>query len=148
MKDRNIVFPSLMIIFSVLALVVISQFNEPRFQDASVDAKFFPMVVSIAIIIISIALMIQSKLKNSIPQNLSPVFTKLSIFGFCFLIGYAVLISFIGYLYATLFAFTFYLVAFKITKPLYYLIAWAFVFGIYYLFGEVFVISLPEGSLF
>ncbi|MCL9773985.1 tripartite tricarboxylate transporter TctB family protein [Vibrio methylphosphonaticus] len=149
MNNRNIIFPSLMILISLFALVIISQFNEPMFQqDASVDAKFFPSVVAIAIIVISAILMIQSKMANLAKQETSPIFTKLSIFGLFFLVGYAVLISFIGYLYATLLAFTLYLVVFKITKPLYYVVAWSFVFGIYYLFGEVFVISLPQGSLF
>ncbi|GAL19011.1 hypothetical protein JCM19235_2434 [Vibrio maritimus] len=41
MKSRHVIFPSLMIIFGALSLYFISQFAEPRFQDASVDAKFF-----------------------------------------------------------------------------------------------------------
>ncbi|GAK20703.1 hypothetical protein JCM19052_1203 [Vibrio sp. JCM 19052] len=69
----------------------------------------------------------------------------MAIFGIGFLVAYALLIHIIGYLIASLIAFTAYLVFFKVKKPLYYLIAWCFVFGVYYLFGEVFYIALPQG---
>ncbi|MDG3086325.1 tripartite tricarboxylate transporter TctB family protein [Vibrio hannami] len=147
MKERNILFPVLMVIISILALISISQFDNPRFQDASVDAKFFPTVVSCIIIVISVLLAVQSRLKKE-SDNITPIFSRLSIFGVGFLLAYAVLISFIGYLPASLIAFTAYLAVFKIKKPSYYAIAWTFVVGIYYLFSEVFIISLPTGSLF
>ncbi|WP_375748973.1 tripartite tricarboxylate transporter TctB family protein [Vibrio sp. HN007] len=148
MKERNILFPVLMVIISILALISISQFDNPRFQDASVNAKFFPTVVACFIIFISVLLAVQSKLKNEAAKGAEPIFSKLAIFGVAFLLVYAVLISFIGYLPASLIAFTVYLVVFKVKKPSYYAIAWTFVVAIYYLFSEVFIISLPQGSLF
>lgn len=147
MKVRSLVFPLLMIGMSLIALTLIQGFEAPMFQDASVDAKFFPRVIAIAIAILSALLIVQEKIKPS-QKEIPTVFTKMALYGFLFLIGYAVFIHFIGYLYATLAAFTLYLICFKVKKPLYYVIAWLFVLGIYYLFGEVFIISLPEGTLF
>lgn len=143
MFNRNVIFPSFIITISALAFAVITQFDKPRFQDASVDATFFPMVIVIAQIIICTILIIQHMYKKSkIKQE--PLFTKMSVFGIAYLIGYALLISVIGYLYASLAAFLIYLLFFKIKKPAYYIVAVTFVLVVYYLFGEVFYISLPE----
>ncbi len=143
--DREIFFPLLMIVISSVVLVLISQFDEPHYQDASVNAQFFPSAIAIAQIIICIALIVQRKLKASIQPPAVPIFSKMAIFGIGFLVAYALLIHIVGYLIASLVAFTAYLVFFKVKKPLYYLIAWCFVFGVYYLFGEVFYIALPQG---
>ncbi len=147
MFNRNLVFPSLIIILSAITLVVVSQFAEPRFQDASVDAKFFPAVIAIFQIVICIALIIQSKLKSS-PEYQEGIFSKMAWFAVGFLFGYALLIHLLGYLFASLIAFTAYLLFFKVRKPLMYMVAWVFVFSVYYLFGEVFYISLPQGIMF
>ncbi len=150
MFNRNVIFPSIIILLSALAFAVITQFDEPMYQDASVDAKFFPMVIVIAQIVICIILLIQYRYKqyhieeDSSGTKEEPIVSKMSLFGVAFLIGYALLIGVIGYLYASLFAFIFYLLYFKIKKPLYYIIAVVFVLAVYYLFGEVFYISLPE----
>ncbi len=147
MFNRNLVFPSLIIILSAITLVVVSQFAEPRFQDASVDAKFFPAVIAIFQIVICIALIIQSKLKSN-PEVHEGIFSKMAWFAVEFLFGYALLIHLLGYLFASLIAFTAYLLFFKVRKPLMYMVAWVFVFSVYYLFGEVFYISLPQGIMF
>ncbi|AXT72993.1 tripartite tricarboxylate transporter TctB family protein [Vibrio sp. dhg] len=147
MINRSVIFPSLIIVLSAIILAVISQFEQPRFQDASVNAQFFPTVIVIMQIIICIALLVQYKLKK-IESNGQPILSKMALFGLIFLCCYAVLISIIGYLYASLIAFTIYLVFFKIKKPLYYVVAWVFVFSIYYLFGEVFYIALPDGLFY
>ncbi|WP_372883171.1 tripartite tricarboxylate transporter TctB family protein [Psychromonas sp.] len=151
MFNRNVIFPSIIIVFSALAFAVITQFDKPMYQDASVDAKFFPMVIVIVQIVICIILLMQHKYKQShidenspVPKD-EPLVSKMSLFGVAFLLGYALLISVIGYLYASLAAFIFYLLYFKIKKPLYYIVAIVFVLAVYYLFGEVFYISLPEG---
>lgn len=143
MLNRNIIFPFVVIVFSAIAFAVTTQFDKPMYQDASVDAKFFPMVISIALIIISLILMVQSKLEKS-PIKPQALVSKMSLFGVIFLFAYAVLISVLGYLFASLLAFVIYLLYFKINKPLYYLVAVTFVLAIYYLFGEVFYISLPQ----
>lgn len=147
MKDRNLIFPFLMILMCIGALIVISQFDKPMFQDASVDAKFFPRVISIGIIILSSVLMIQSIMKKS-NEALPPIFSKLSLFGIGFLAIYTALIYFIGYLAASFIAFTGYLIVLKIKKPMYYVFSTIFVFFVYYLFSEIFFISLPQGVLF
>ncbi|MGF1681251.1 tripartite tricarboxylate transporter TctB family protein [Photobacterium minamisatsumaniensis] len=150
MLNRNFLFPSLIILLSAAALFIISQFDKPMFQDASVDARFFPMVVVIAQIVICCVLLVQHKIKMN-KQALDvedSLFSKLSVFGVIFLIGYALLIHFIGYLFASLIAFIFYLIYFNVKKPLYYVVAAVFVFSVYYLFGEVFLIALPEGIIF
>jgi hypothetical protein len=143
MLNRNVVFPSIIIVLSALALAVITQFDKPMYQDASVDAKFFPMVIVIAQIAICLILLLQYKLKQS-KQKHEPFLSKMSLFGVAYLVGYAVLISVIGYLYASLATFIFYLMYFNIKKPLYYIVAIVFVVAVYYLFGEVFYIALPE----
>lgn len=148
MNNRNIIFPALMIILSAVILVVIGQFAEPRFQDASVDAKFFPMVIAIAQIIICAVLILQYKAKSITDEEENAIFSKMAVFGVAFLIAYAFLISIVGYLIASLVAFTAYLLFFKVKKPLYYFVAWVFVGGVYYLFGEVFYISLPQGIFY
>ena len=148
MFNRNVLFPVLMIILSLVLLVLITQFNAPRFQDAPVGAGFFPTVIAIIQIFICCVLMIQYKNKKNKINNEEPIVSSKSIFGITFLIGYAVLISIVGYLIATLVGFTYYLIANKVRKPSYYIFAWVFVFIIYFLFGEVFLISLPEGLLF
>jgi hypothetical protein len=89
----------------------------------------------------------QNKQKQQQTKEI-PLVSKHSIFGFTLLIGYAALITLVGYLPASLVGFTYYLIYYRVKKPLYYVIAWIFVFTIYFLFGEVFVISLPEGLLF
>ena len=147
MLNRNIFFPALIITLSTIVLVLISQFAEPRFQSGTVGAGFFPTAVAIIQMVICAILIFQYKNKKKIDQD-EPLITSKSIFGIAFLIGYAVLITVIGYLLASLIGFTFYLIYFKIKKPLYYCVAWIFVFAIYFLFSEVFVISLPEGILF
>ncbi|MEJ6077331.1 tripartite tricarboxylate transporter TctB family protein [Vibrio sp. 1-Bac 57] len=157
MLNRNIFFPSLIILLSLIFLVFISQFPEPRYQDAPVGAGFFPAVIAVLQIIICSVLIFQYKQKQNNQQadkqkqqetNEIPLVSKHSIFGFTLLIGYAALITLVGYLPASLVGFTYYLVYYRVKKPLYYAIAWIFVFTIYFLFGEVFVISLPEGLLF
>lgn len=147
MLNRNILFPALIIALSAVLLVLINQFPEPRFQDAPVGADFFPAVVAIIQIIICGVLIFQYKNKKQKVEE-APLLSSKSVFGIVFLIGYAVLISLVGYLIASLVGFTFYLIYYKVKKPLYYAFAWIFVFTIYFLFGEVFVISLPEGLLF
>ncbi|MGB5447071.1 MAG: tripartite tricarboxylate transporter TctB family protein [Psychromonas sp.] len=151
MLNRNVIFPSIIILLSALAFAVITQFDKPMYLDSSVDAKFFPMVIVIAQIVICIILLIQHKYKQShlkeaesLAAKEQPLISKMSVFGIAYLIGYALLITVIGYLYASLFAFIFYLLYFKIKKPLYYIVAIVFVLAVYYLFGEVFYISLPE----
>ncbi|MEF1289646.1 tripartite tricarboxylate transporter TctB family protein [Vibrio sp. M260118] len=148
MINRNIVFPSLIIVLSAIVLFFIGQFAEPRFQDASVDAKFFPTAIAIAQIIICIALMIQHKLKAGVTQEQKVIFSKMALFGIGFIISYAVIILATGYLYASLIAFFAYLVFFKVKKPLYYVVVTLFVLGINYLFGEVFYIALPQGMFY
>ena len=157
MLNRNIFFPSLIILLSLIFLVFISQFPEPRYQDAPVGAGFFPAVIAVLQIIICSVLIFQYKQKQNNQQadkqkqqetNEIPLVSKHSIFGFTLLIGYAALITLVGYLPASLVGFTYYLIYYRVKKPLYYAIAWIFVFTIYFLFGEVFVISLPEGLLF
>lgn len=154
MLNRNVVFPSLLIVISAVTLYLITLFEEPMFQEASVDAAFFPTAIVIAQIILCIVLLVQHKMAKAnsadadANEPVSPIFSKLSIFGLGYLAGYAVLIYFLGYLIASLTAFVFYLLYFKVKKPLYYAVAVIFVFCIYYLFGEVFVIALPEGALF
>ena len=157
MLNRNIFFPSLIILLSLIFLVFISQFPEPRYQDAPVGAGFFPAVIAVIQIIICSVLIFQYKQKQNNQQadkqkqqetKEIALVSKHSIFGFTLLIGYAALITLVGYLPASLVGFTYYLVYYRVKKPLYYAIAWIFVFTIYFLFGEVFVISLPEGLLF
>jgi len=143
MLNRNIIFPSIIIFLSAVAFAVITQFDKPMYQDASVDAKFFPMVIVIAQIILCLILIFQHISKKSKIKE-APLITKMSLFGIFYVLGYAILISIIGYLYASLITFLFYLVYFKVKKPLYYIVALAFVLIVYYLFGEVFYISLPE----
>lgn len=147
MINRHIFFPSLVIIISFLVLVGVTQFKLPLYQDAPVGAGFFPTVVAIIQVLICGVLIIQHKNKKHHEKE-EPLISKKSIFGIVYLISYAVLITLIGYLFASLISFTFYLVYFKIKKPLYYAIAWIFVFTIYFVFGEVFYIALPEGLLF
>lgn len=147
MINRHIFFPSLVIIISLLILVGVTQFKLPLYQDAPVGAGFFPVVIAIIQIIICGVLIIQHKNKKQTEKE-EPLISKKSIFGILYLLGYTVLITLIGYLLASLVSFTFYLIYFKIKKPLYYAIAWVFVFTIYYIFGEVFYIALPEGLLF
>lgn len=150
MLNRNVIFPSIIILLSALAFAVITQFDKPMYQDASVDAKFFPIVIVIAQIVICIVLLIQYKYKQShikeesLASEEEPIISKMSLLGIAYLIGYALLISVIGYLYASLIAFIFYLLYFKIKKPIYYIVAVIFVLAVYYLFGKVFYISLPE----
>lgn len=150
MLNRNVIFPSIIILLSALAFAVITQFDKPMYQDASVDAKFFPIVIVIAQIVICIVLLIQYKYKQShikeesLASKEEPIISKMSLLGITYLIGYALLISVIGYLYASLIAFIFYLLYFKIKKPMYYIVAVIFVLAVYYLFGKVFYISLPE----
>ncbi len=147
MVNRNLIFPCLIIALSALILPIIAQFEQPRFQDASVNAQFFPTVIVVMQIVICIALIIQHKLKKTVTNEI-PIFSKMALFGIIFLCFYALLISAIGYLYASLVAFTAYLIFFKVKRPLYYIIAWVFVFSIYYLFGEVFYIALPDGQFY
>lgn len=147
MLNRNIFFPSLVIILSLLVLVFISQFPEPMYQDASVGAGFFPAVVTIIQILICAVLIIQHMKKQKKSEDV-PLISSHSVFGISFIIGYAVLITLAGYLIASLVGFIAYLLYYRIKKPLYYVIACIFVFSIYFLFGEVFLISLPEGLLF
>jgi len=148
MFNRNIFFPALITFLSAVILVLITQFPEPRFQDAPVGAAFFPTAVAIIQIIICAILIIQHKNKKRAVAKEEPLVSSKSVFGITFLIGYAVLIHVVGYLLASLIGFTFYLIYYKIKKPAYYIFAWIFVFTVYFLFGEVFVISLPEGLLF
>jgi ABC-type xylose transport system permease subunit len=137
-----------MIVLSLVLLMIITQFDAPMYQDAPVGAGFFPAVVASIQILICCVLIIQYKNKKNKANQEEPLVSSKSIFGITFLIGYAVLISLVGYLVASLVGFTYYLIVNKIKKPFYYLFAWIFVFVIYFLFGEVFVISLPEGLLF
>lgn len=153
MFNRHVFFPSLVIVCSAIVLFLVGQFAEPRFQDASVDAKFFPAVVAIFQILICIALLVQHKMKtanNEAPseKDQEPMISRMAVFGAVFLVAYAILISITGYLIASLIAFTVYLIYFKVKKPLYYGVAWTFVFCVYYLFGEVFYISLPQGIFY
>jgi len=148
MFNRNIFFPALITLLSAVILVLITQFPEPRFQDAPVGAAFFPTAVAIIQIIICVILIIQHQNKKRAVTKEAPLISRKSIFGIAFVIGYAVLIHIVGYLFASLIGFTFYLIYYKIKKPAYYIFAWVFVFTVYFLFGEVFVISLPEGLLF
>lgn len=145
MINRNIVFPSVVILFSAFALWLISQFDSPLYQDASVDASFFPTMIVIFQIIICTVLLIQHKVKGT-EKFEAPILTKMSLFGIGYLISYAFIIHYLGYLYASLIAFMAYLVFFKIKKPSYYIMGIGFVFTVYYLFGKVFYIALPEAS--
>jgi len=148
MFNRNIFFPAFITLLSAVVLVLITQFPEPRFQDAPVGAAFFPTAVAIIQVIICAILIIQYRNKKQPATQDAPLISRKSIFGIAFLIGYAALIHVVGYLLASLIGFTFYLIYYKIKKPTYYIFAWIFVFTVYFLFGEVFVISLPEGLLF
>ncbi|MGL6313394.1 tripartite tricarboxylate transporter TctB family protein [Vibrio sp. WXL103] len=145
MINRNVVFPSLMIVFGAVALWLISQFDRPMYQDASVDASFFPTLIVILQIVICATLLIQQKLKG-VEKVQGALINRKSLFGIAYLIGYAVTISILGYLYASLLAFTAYLAFLKVKKPLYYVTGLVFVFGVNYLFGQVFYIALPQAS--
>lgn len=148
MFNRDVVFPILMIVMSAMVLAVIPNFTMPSYQqDASVGANFFPTVLAISQIVICIALLVQRKVNQQDTTDKNPIFSKMSLFGLGFLIGYAVLISLAGYLIASLLAFTLYLAYLRTKKVAYYIVAWVFVFVVYYLFGHVFVISLPEGII-
>ena len=117
-------------------------------QDASVGAKFFPTVIILGQIAICIALIVQHFVKKVETTEAKAIVSKMSLLGLVFLVLYAVLISVVGYLIASLISFTGYLVFLKVKKPLYYIVAWVFVFAIYYLFAKVFFISLPEGMFY
>ncbi|QIA65739.1 tripartite tricarboxylate transporter TctB family protein [Vibrio astriarenae] len=145
MVNRNVVFPSIVILFAGIALWLISQFESPMYQDASVDASFFPTLIVVMQIVICAALLIQQKLKG-MEEIDGPLMTKMSVFGIGYLIAYAVAINYLGYLVASLIAFVAYLIFFKVKKPVYYAIGLGFVFTVYYLFGQVFYIALPEAN--
>lgn len=150
MLNRDIVFPSLMIVLSLVILTLVPQFEMPSYQqDASVGAKFFPAVLAIGQIIICVALIIQHQLKKNAEQGkANPIFSKMSLAGLVFLVVYVALISITGYLPASLLTFTGYLAFMKVKKPLYYVVAWVFVLAVYYLFANVFFISLPTGMFY
>ncbi|GAB2648188.1 tripartite tricarboxylate transporter TctB family protein [Vibrio panuliri] len=148
MLNRHLVFPSLMIVISTCVLYIIQHFDQPHFQDASVNAQFFPTVIAIAQIAICIALIAQHKLKKTNTSLVTPLFTKMSLFGIAFLVVYAVAINIFGYLLASLVAFIAYLAIFKVKKPLYYVVACTFVVSVFYLFSEVFYIALPQGIFY
>ncbi|WP_413699839.1 hypothetical protein ACLKMH_21155 [Psychromonas sp. KJ10-10] len=59
MLNRNIIFPSIIIFLSAIAFALVTQFDKPRYQDASVDATFFPMVIAIAQIVLCLVLIFQ-----------------------------------------------------------------------------------------
>ncbi|RKF22171.1 tripartite tricarboxylate transporter TctB family protein [Alginatibacterium sediminis] len=148
MFNRHVVFPTLLLIVSAVVLVLVAQFDAPMYQqDASVDAKFFPAAIAIIQAIICVVLLIQSKSQAAVAVK-EKIFSKMALMGAAYLIGYAILISFVGYLIASLVAFVAYLLYFRIKKPSYYIVAVCFVVFIYYLFGQVFYIALPEGSIF
>ncbi|TXR53495.1 tripartite tricarboxylate transporter TctB family protein [Reinekea thalattae] len=153
MLNREVVFPVIVIVLCAVVLALIPQFEVPLYQqDASVGAKFFPSVIILAQLVICIALIVQHLMKKHRSQldesETTPIVSLMSLMGLLFLIGYAILISFVGYLPASLLSFTAYLACLRVTKPLYYLIAWLFVFGIYFLFAKVFFISLPTGIFY
>lgn len=149
MLNREVVFPVILIAFCTVVLALIPQFQVPLYsQDASVGAKFFPTVIVIGQIAICIALIVQHFLKKSDPAEAKAIVSKMSLMGLVFLVTYAVLITIVGYLIASLVSFTAYLAFLKVKKPLYYIVAWVFVFAIYYLFAKVFFISLPEGMFY
>ena len=147
MFNRDVVFPVLIMLISAITLAFIPQFSVPSYyqKEASVGAKFFPTVLATAQFLICIALLIQYKKSKIKPEKPEKIFSKMSIFGLVFLIFYGFLIHFLGYLIASLIAFTLYLAYLKNKNLIYYLVAWIFVVAIYYLFGQIFLISLPEG---
>lgn len=148
MNHRISIFLSLVIAACVCVLFLVTQFEQPRFQDASVDAKFFPTMVAIGQIILCLILLLQHKWQKANSSPTSVIFSKMAAIGIMYIVSYVLLINLIGYLLATLIAFTVYLAALHIKKMTYYLVAWSFVGAVYYLFGEVFYIALPEGIIY
>jgi hypothetical protein len=132
-----------------VVLALIPQFEVPLYsQDASVGAGFFPTVILVGQLVICVALIVQHLNKKAETQEAKSIVSKMSLMGLVFLIFYAVLISVVGYLLASLISFTVYLIVLKVKKPMYYVVAWVFVFAIYYLFAKVFFIALPEGMFY
>ncbi|MDP5254966.1 MULTISPECIES: tripartite tricarboxylate transporter TctB family protein [unclassified Vibrio] len=142
------IFLSLVIAACSCVLFLVTQFEQPRFQDASVDAKFFPSMVAIGQIILCVILLLQNKWQKRTSDGEADIFSKMSALGVMYIVSYVLLINLLGYLLATLAAFTVYLFALHIRKISYYLVAWSFVAVVYYLFGEVFYIALPEGLMY
>ncbi|WP_290039513.1 tripartite tricarboxylate transporter TctB family protein [Psychromonas sp. 14N.309.X.WAT.B.A12] len=147
MLNRHLVLPSFVIILSLVILGFITQFPEPLYQASPVGAGFFPTVIVVIQILICCVLIIQHQRKKQVEQE-QPLLSSHSIFGFTLLVGYAALITLVGYLPASLIGFTYYLIYYRVKKPIYYVVAWVFVLAIYFLFSDVFIISLPEGLLF
>lgn len=147
MTNRHILFPLCIMLFSLVSLYIIGQFDQPRFQESSIGAGFFPTMIAIFQLLLCAGLIVQHKMKKQREAE-PPLLTAMSVYGILFVLGYVAGIYFLGYLIASLLAFTLYLVFFKVKKVSWYIIAWAFVGLIYYVFGEVLFIALPEGLIF
>lgn len=148
MLDSKYIFPVFTATLSAYALYLISLFDEPRFQDATVNAKFFPTTVSIIIIMLSLAIFFQEYRKRSEPAERTVIFSKKAMYGLLFVVSYITLIYFVGYLFASFISFYAYLLCLRVKKIIYYIVATVFVITINYLFGSVFYIALPQGLFY
>ncbi|MPW31805.1 tripartite tricarboxylate transporter TctB family protein [Agarivorans sp. B2Z047] len=145
--SRYNVLPTLIIFLSAISLWLISGFNAPRYQDASVDASFFPTIVSLVMVLLSCLMLYHHIRSNGNRQTTcsdDPLVPSGALLGMLFIAYYVLLIAVVGYLLASFVAFSTYLLALKVKRLSYYIAAWSFVTIIYYLFGEVFVIALPQ----
>ncbi len=63
MKQRHLLFPTLMIALSGIVIYLTSSFPVARFQqDASVDAAFFPIIIAAIQIILCVLLIAQKQI--------------------------------------------------------------------------------------
>lgn len=147
MNGKNLVFPIVIICVSAVFLFFASQFPSPSFQDSSVSSKFFPSAIAVIQIIICLCLIAGELLKRNKASESASVFSKYSIFGAAFIIGYAFLIYLLGYLASTLIAFFVYLAFFRNKNIWYYVTGIVFTCVIYYVFVNVFYVALPEGLI-
>jgi len=147
MNSKNLAFPIIIILMSIVALFFISQFPSPSYQDSSVSSKFFPSAIAIIQIIICSFIIVGEYINRKDKKENIPLFNKYSLFGALFLIGYAVLIYLSGYLISTLLAFVIYLLFFRSKNIWYYVTALVFTLVVYYVFANVFYVALPEGLI-
>ncbi|MBZ4683338.1 MAG: putative tricarboxylic transport rane protein [Fusobacteriaceae bacterium] len=151
MKKINIAIGIIFIIFSSFIYMKANTFKQTLIVDIGLGADFFPKLISIIIILISILLIYLSIKNKELSNNVSSVFNsdmKNSIIGMFLLIIYGISLNIIGYLISTIIFCYIFLHIFKVKNILLKItISLIFSLIIYFIFNRVFLITLPVGIL-
>ena len=151
MKKTDTITGTIFFILGILILISTYNFKQTLIMDNYLGASFFPRIVSVVLIFLSIVLTLSGWKNKTGEQDGPSVFTKEKLIRPFIVIGelviYILLLNISGFCITSVLLFWSILLTSKVNKRSYYIIAPVFIGIVYAIFRYIFLVQLPVGFI-